>query len=254
MKYSEQDMATLISEVEAQFAEHLTKSEATKEEEILTKSKKTDVKVSAKAADNSEEIQKSEETEEIVADFDYDEEDIDEMDKMYASMTKNEAEAHYESIQRALGTESSEEVVEPKAEEQVIAKSEEKAETKIEASDDNTESELLKSELDNVKKEKEDLKKSLEKLTTAFTKFVKGDSSAPKQKAITRIEYIQKSEDEVVIEDEKADVSKLSKSEISTRLTQKIREGKLEKTDKQKIDQYYLDGNNNLETIKHLLV
>lgn len=245
MKYSEQDMAALISEVEAHFAENLAKAEADKEGETLQKSEETKVGSQEAATQEVEGMQKSEET---VQDFDYDEEDIAEMDKMYSSMTKSEAAAHLESIQRALGVESEE------VESQEMQKSEEteQSEEKLEKSTE--EAELLKSEVSDLKKENEELKKSFESLTSALTKFVKKGSSAPKQKAITRIEYIAKSEDEKMEKsEEKEDVTKLSKSEISNRLSQKIREGKLEKTDREKIDEYYLD-NANLETIKHLLV
>lgn len=253
MKYSEQDMAALISEVEAQFAEHLAKAEAKVEEETLAKSEEEVVETAETsdvvAAEASEEMQKSEE--EVEVNFDYDEEDIAEMDKLYASMTKAEAEAHLASIHKALGIETSTEEIEVKSEDKaVMAKSEDKAEAK---SEENTEDELLKSELESVKKENEELKKSFEKLTAALTSYVKKGTSAPKQKAITKIEYIAKSEEEVIEDKKEEDFSKLSKNEISGRLAQKIREGKLEKSDREKINQYYLD-NAKLETIKHLLV
>lgn len=248
MKFSEQDMAALISEVEAQFSEHLAKAEASNEEETMEKSEEevaTEEVAAAPADESGEEIKKSEE-EVSEESFDYDDEDIAEMDKMYASMTKSEAQAHFDSIQRALGVESSEETVE---EEQVIAKSEE-----VETEDKEDGTELLKSERDSLQKENEELKKSLETLTAAMTKYVKG-ASAPKQKAITRLEYIAKSEDGESKKEDEVNVEKLTKSEIKEKLTQKIREGKLEKSDKEKINQYYLDSSNaNIETIKHLLV
>lgn len=239
MNYSEQDMAALISEVEAQFAEHLAKSEA-KNEEKLAKSEEVTEEVAAadeqeELQASEEEVQKSEETEAV--DFDYDEEDIEEMHKLYASMTKSEAEAHLASIQKALGVKTSTEEVEESVE---MTKSE---------TEESSES-LLKSELDSVKKDNEELKKSIEKLTAAMTSYVK-KSTAPKQKAISGIEYIAKSEEPEPKEDKK-DFENLSKSEISQILTQKIRSGKLEKSDKEKVNQYYLD-NTNIETIKHLL-
>jgi hypothetical protein len=240
MKFNEENMAALISEVETHFADNLAKAEAEKGKS-LKKSEEITEEVQAEeiqAAAKEEVIQKSEETEMNEQDFDYDEEDIAEMDKMYGSMTKSEVKAHLESIQKAHGVES----------EEVIAKSEE---IQVESTKDD-ESELLKSEVSELKTKNEELKKSFDNLTTALTSFVTKGGTAPKQKAITRIEYIAKSEDEVVIDEKKEEVSKLSKSEISTRLTQKIREGALEKSDREKINQYYLDTTN-LETIKHLL-
>lgn len=241
MNYNEQDMAALISEVEAQFAEHLAKAEAEKQEtlekseeveEILTQAEET-----VEATEVTEEVQKSEEVE-----FDYDEEDIAEMDKMYASMSKSEAQAHLESIQKALGEESQESQTEE------MTKSEEEV---VEASESN---ELLKSELDTLKKENAELKKSFDMLTEALSKSVKRSTSAPKQKAITRIEYIAKSEDEnTETKEQELDVTSLSKSEISKILSQKAKNPTLEKSDREKINQYYLEGGS-IDNIKHLLV
>lgn len=247
MKYNEQDMAALISEVEAQFAEHLAKAEAGNEESLQKSEEIEEIVEQAQEAveaSEQEEVQKSETSEEV--EFDYDEEDIAEMDKMYASMSKSEAQAHFESIRRALGEDSSEEVVEK--DEEVMAKSEETE--KVSEGE-----ELLKSELDSVKKENEELKKSFENLTQALTKFVKKGSSAPKQKAITRIEYIAKSEDEgqETADKKEVDVNSLSKTEVSKILSEKIKDGKLEKSDREKINQYYLEDGS-IENIKHLLV
>ena len=248
IKYSSEDMAALISEVESQFAEHLAKAE--KEQDV-----KTDLKKSAKTStDNSDEsvkdeqeqvVAKSEDKENESADeFDYDEEDLAEMDKMYKSMTKSEVKAHLESLQKAIGDE-----------EQVIAKSEDESEE----DSDNDVTDMLKSELSTVKKENEVLKeksdkleKSFKDLTAALAKFVKG--KAPKQKAITKIEYVAKSEEEVKSNKDKTDVdvSKLSKSEISKRLSEKIRSGKLEKAEREKINDYYINKSD-IESIKHLL-
>lgn len=246
MKYNEQDMAALISEVEAQFAEHLAKAEAGNEESMKKSEEIEEIVEQAQdaiEASDHEEVQKSETTEDV--DFDYDEEDIAEMDKMYASMTKSEAAAHYDSIKRALGDDS-EEVVEKN--EEVMTKSEEEM-------DSSDETGLLKSELDSVKKENQELKKSFENLTEALTKYVKKAPSAPKQKAITRIEYIAKSEDEVMEKSEKKEVNvdKLSKTEVSKILSAKIRDGKLEKSDREKVNQYYLEAGS-IDNIKHLLV
>ena len=42
-------------------------------------------------------------------------------------------------------------------------------------------------------------------------------------------------------------------AQIASRLSDKIRSGKLEKAEKETINNYYLDGDKNIETIKHLL-
>ena len=116
------------------------------------------------------------------------------------------------------------------------------------------ETKLLKTEVESLKSDKEKLEKSLKDLTAALAKFVKGSTAAPKQKAITRIEYVAKSEDEKPKADEKQeDVSKLDKVEISKRLTAKIRNGKLEKAEREKINEFYQTGSKNIESIRHLL-
>jgi len=81
--YDEKELLALISEVETQFAEHLAKSETV----IEPISKKEQIEAQA-------EVEKSE--------HDYDEEDHKEMDKMYKSMNKSEAEIHYKSVKKAI--------------------------------------------------------------------------------------------------------------------------------------------------------
>jgi len=220
MKYSEKDMAALISEVENQFAEHLTKSEA-----------KTEI-ANEVAEVKEEKIEKSEE-------LNYDKQDFVEMDELYSSMTKSEAQAHFDSVSKIVSP------IEVKTEEVKIEKSEETVETKVE-----TESDLFKSEIENVKKENEDLKKNIETLTTALTTYIKGQG-APKQKAITKVKYIAKSEAETKNESG-VDVSSLSKSEISSKLSEKAKDRDLKKSDREAINNFYL-SNGSVDQIKHLL-
>jgi len=239
IKYSEKDMAALISEVESQFTNHLAKAE---------KATVTDLKKSESVEQPKAEGKQVVEAAPQEQGFDYDEDDIKEMNEMYSSMTKAEANANFESLKKVVSGE--EEKPEVKAEEKVIAKSEVKAEEKPEQKD---ETKLLKSEVETLKSDKEKLEKSLKDLTAALAKFVKG-TGAPKQKAITRIEYVAKSEEETVkTEEKKEDVSKLDKSEISKRLSAKIRSGKLEKAEREKINEFYQSGSKNIESIRHLL-
>jgi len=180
--------------------------------------------------------------------LDYDEADIAEMDKLYSSMDKSEAETHFKSLVKTLYGEEVNENIE-KSEDENIEKSEDI-------------SGLLKSELSSVKAENEKLKvksnkleKSFQDLTTVLTKLVKGSNTAPKQKAITKIAYITKSEDDFNLEKKekaKEDVTKLTKSEIGKRLTAKIRSGKLSKEERSKINDFYF-GDTDIESIKHLL-
>jgi len=238
IKYSEKDMAALISEVEAQFSTRVAK--ATKEQ--------TDLKKSESVAQPKVEEKPVVETAPQEQGFDYDESDIAEMNAMYGSMTKAEATAHFESLKKAL---SKEDEVKPevKAEEATISKSEVKEETP----EQKDETKLLKSEIESLKSEKEKLEKSFKDLTAKLIEFVKG-SKAPKQKAVTKLEYVAKSEDEKPqTETSTEDVSKLAKTEIAKRLTAKIRSGKLEKAEKEKINEFYQSGSKNIESIRHLL-
>lgn len=200
--YDEKELLALISEVETQFAEHLKKSE------------------------QSEPISKKEPAEK---EHGYNDEDVREMDDMYRSMTKSEAEIHYKSVKKALfGEENSE-----------IEKSE------------SVEVAGFTDEIESLKKSNEELKKDLESVTALLKKvLIKPEvKTAPEQKAITEIQYLNKSEDEV--KKEEKDVSKLTKSEINSKLTAQIKGGKLQKNDKEAIQNYFDKGS--IESIKHLL-
>lgn len=181
-------------------------------------------------------MQKSEEID--AEEFDYSEEEIEEMNEMYSSMNKAEAEAHYKALKSVVFSE-----------EEVMAKSEYESDEE----DEEYES-LIKSEVESVKAENEELKKNLETLTSIITKVVKG--GAPKQKAITRIgqiEYIKKSEEVEVKKDEsKPDFSKMSKKEINKHLSEKIRSGELKKNEKELVDKYCFNEVG-FKEIEHLL-
>jgi regulator of replication initiation timing len=111
------------------------------------------------------------------------------------------------------------------------------------------EAKMMKSENETLKSENETLKKSLDKVTEVLNKAFGKGSQAPKQKAIVNMEVIKKSEEENKANE--IDLSKVTKSEISSKLTAKIRSGKLEKKDKDAITNYYNNGS--IELVKHLL-
>lgn len=199
--YDEKELLALISEVESQFAEHLAKSEKTSKKEPAEE-------------------------------HGYDEDDVREMDSMYRSMTKSEAEIHYKSVKKALfGDEESVQ----------------KTEAQEEANDDG----VLETEIESLKKSNEDLRKDLESVTALLKKaFTKSEAKvAPDQKAITEIQYLNKSEDD--LKKDERDLSKLTKSEINSKLTAQIKSGKLQKNDKEAIQTYFDKGS--INSIKHLL-
>ena len=208
-KYTDKDLVDILAEVEVEFKKHL----APESKEVqLAKSEPVQTETS-----------------------EYDDEDMAEMEKMYKSMNKTEAEAHYKTLKKAMFGD---------VETEVITKSEVKADSSAE------EVKVLKSENDSVKAENEDLKKSLDKLTQIVAKVFGKKSEAPKQKAITSMEVVKKSEEETKVEAK--DYSKVSKEEINKALTAKIRSGKIEKNDKEAINNFIIN-NGSIELIKHLL-
>jgi len=214
MKYNEQDLAALISEVEAEFSEHMKKSEST-----------TQVSKKEVPAENTT--------------VEYNDQDIQEMDELYTSMTKSELEAHYDSVKKALNVEDTVEKSE-KVEDEVekVAKSE--LDAKV-------------NEINELKENNEKLEKSLSDLISKMKTFVtKTDSSAPKQKAITKsVDFIAKSEGEN--EEASEDVSKLSKNEITQRLKTKAADPELKKSDRSAINEYYQKDQSDIKSIRHLL-
>lgn len=156
-----------------------------------------------------------------------------EVTELYASMEKSEAETHFKALSKVLNVSD-------------MKKSEESEEAKLIKS----EIETIKSSNEELKKSNEELKKNLEQAVTIISKITKAPAAAPARKAIvSEMEYIKKSEEE---NEDKKDVKALSKSEISEKLKEQIRSGKLAKKDSDAIISYY-DNKTNLDSIKHLL-
>lgn len=222
MNYTDKDLAALIKSVEEEFDLSLKEIKEAKEKET-EQVEATEIEKNEKAA--------SESTDE----FDYDEDDIKVMNEMYASMSKSEAQAHLESLNKTLG---------------VSVKTEENSEIKKSEEIFKSENDLLKKEVDGVKKENEELKKSL----SGLLETLKGKvfSAAPARKSITNIDYIAKSEVETSKPSKETDVSTFSTKEISSILSNKMREGKLSKSERELVVSFY-DKKANINDIKHLL-
>lgn len=203
--YTEEDMLKVIQEVEAEFSQALAKAEAEVEQEESTE----------------------EDTEENTENFEQ------EVEELYSSMEKSEAETHFKALAKVLKVSD-------------MTKSEESEETKLIKS----EIETVKASNEELKKSNEELKKNLEQAITIISKAVK-PAAAPARKAITsEVDFIRKSELENQTPEK--DVTKLSKSQITATLTEKTRSGKLEKKDRDAIVSYY-EGKTNIDSIKHLL-
>jgi len=216
-KYTEQDLCSLITEVEVEFEKHFKpelEGEAIKKNEEVAKAASPEEKESSEFNDN----------------------EVVEIENLYGSMTKAEAEVHYRAVKKAVFA----------GEVSPIEKSEVKTEAKAEVKTE--ENKLLKSEVETLKSENEELKKSFGKFTEILSKMFVKEKSAPKQKAVTEIAMVKKSEEEST---NQKDVTKLSPSEINTTLISKIRSGKLEKNDSDKISKYF--ETKSVELIKHLL-
>ena len=255
--FSKEEFQAMVAELESEFI-NLMKSEqesaqllAKSEEEAKKEEEKKDEKEESKEEDKSEkseekseskeEPKKEEEKKDDDESHGYDDEDMEEMHKMYDSMSKGELKAHKNSIEKCWMSKCGEMTQMAKSEEtKVEVKTEE---VKTEAKESETET-LLKSEIESVKKENEDLKKNLESLVTAMNTFM--TKKAPVRKAITDIEYIKKSEES---QDE---VKPMTKSEIDTILSKKVVDPSLTRADREAINQFYLT-NAGVEKIAHLL-
>jgi hypothetical protein len=220
--YSDKDLAELIGLVETQFADHLKKAETDlATEAVIAPITPVAIEVApAVVAEPVVEVKKNE--------FTYTEEDFKEMDTLYKSMNKDEAEAHYKSLKKAIFGDVQETEIK-KSEALDLAKSE---------------NDLLKSEVAKIAKEKEDLQKNFDKATEVLAKIVK---TVPQRKAITEIQFVNKTEVET-----KA-VDKMSKKDVANKLSTQINSGKLEKKDLDLISDFYNKPNGSIELIKHLL-
>lgn len=176
---------------------------------------------------------------------DYDDADREHMQKMYMSMSKGELKAHHDSCRAALdhkGMAKSGEQAPMNKSETVVASIEVTPEVKPEP---NKELELLKTEVAAEKAKSEALQKNLDTVSAILTKLVE-KKVAPQGKAITNLEVIAKSEGGKEAE------KTLSKSEIDAALGKKAQDPKLEKSDRDAINNFYLNGGS-LNSISHLL-
>lgn len=211
--YTEKQVDDMLSQVEQEFEKALGS---------INKNEETEVAVEAAPEVQEEVIAKSEETEEVAEENDY-----ETVDELYDSMDKSEKEAHYTSIKKSLAAEyAAEETVEAKTEE-VMAKSE--SEVKLET-------------------ENEELKKNLDQVNGLLEKIF-NNKQAPQGKAITNTSYIAKSEGSEESEDDK--VESMSKSEITSKLNG-LDYSDLSKNDRNAINDFCLK-NGTKESIKHLI-
>lgn len=168
---------------------------------------------------------------------DYDADDMAHLEKMYMSMSDGERKVHHDVIAKLA-----------KCGEISMSKSETVASVEVKPEivkpEPNKELDLLKSEVEAQKAKAEGLQKSLDAVSAFLTKLVE-KKIAPQGKAITSLDVIAKSEGG---KEEKT----FSKSEIDTALSKKAQDPKLEKSDRDAINAYYLSGAS-INSISHLL-
>lgn len=261
--WTEKDALELIAKVESEFMAHLTTLEqpmAKSEDESKEDESKEETAEQKEAAakkkkeDESKKEEASEEKSGEMAAMDKAESSVvepseeKEIEDLYASMTKAEKDAHYGALKKVMATE------EMKKSEQAPASTEVKTE-------DNKEVALIKAEFDAVKASNEELKKANEELKKAAeetqknlnaviealkSRFVK-KPAAPKQKAITELSALSKSEKTG------SETSELSRNEVKKILTEKAKEPTLKKSDRDLINAYCYEKVG-VDKIKHLLV
>lgn len=227
---SEQEAAQLLAKSEEAPEEEEKKEEKEEsKEESKAKAESEDKKEESEAEDKKDEEKKEEEKKEDDESHGYDEEDLEEMHKLYSSMSKGELKAHKDSIEKCWMAKCGEMTQ--------MAKSEA-------ASAQHDVSALLKSELESIKKENETLKKNLEGLVAAINTYIT-KKQAPVRKAITDIEFVKKSEEGNV-------EKKLTKSEIDAILIKKAQDPNTSPQDRAAINSFYLT-NAGVDKIAHLL-
>jgi NADH dehydrogenase/NADH:ubiquinone oxidoreductase subunit G len=178
-------------------------------------------------------------------------EDFETIDELYASMDKSEIEAHYDAIKKVMFGEAEKMAKEESAAHEAAESEEEEKKEHKKKKEEKEEMEKCgemvakKSEKDLVS-ENEELKKNLETLNDLVAKMF--NKKAPTQKAITNASFIAKSEE---TETSGFNVSELSKSEITSKL-KALDYGKLSKSDKDAINNFYLE-NGSVNKIKHLI-
>ena len=175
---------------------------------------------------------------------DYDDADREHMHKMYMSMSKGELKAHHDSCRAALDNKGMAKCGEMSMSKSETAPTVVAVSAEIVKPEPNKELELLKSEIAAEKAKTEGLQKSLDAVSAFLTKLVE-KKAAPQGKAITSLDVIAKSENT-------AEAKPLTKGEIDAKLLSKAQDPKLEKSDRDAINAFYL-GDRNINSISHLL-
>lgn len=256
--YTEVQMNQILAQVESEFSSLLNKAEEeasvetpeTTEEVVETPEVVENTEETAEVSEEVEtpEVEETAEVAEEVESHDYTDEDIQEVEGLYADMDKSEAEIHYKALKKAMGADIAEEVVEtPEVEE--VAKNEETAVETEEVEDLNKAEILAKDEKIAEQSEKiEKMEKTIGDLTQALSSFL-GKKTA-KRKAVTGLNYQTIAKTEEGSKD--GDIKNLTKSEINAKLTAVAGNPATSSQDRNLINEFYCN-NGSVESIGHLL-
>ncbi len=285
-KYTQQDVAKLVQDVELAFSAQMAKAETLakseegekapedkKEHEEKPEHKEAAPKAEAEgekapeAHAGAEHEEKPEHDESHEEGHDYDAEDMEHMEKMYRSMSKGEQAAHHSCLQKCMGkSEAKPAEMEKHEKEKDMGTDGHKSggeESACEPKDtpgakspaSKAEGmQMEKSENQEVELLKSELAVSkaqgeeLKKNYDAVQEFLTKlvKKTAPQAKAITSLEAIAKSE---MPTEEKV----LSKKEILDVLKVKTADPSLKKSDRDAINAFCLNGYVNVNSISHLL-
>jgi hypothetical protein len=205
---------------------------------------------------------------------DYDAEDLQHLQQMYMSMSKAELMAHHDACRAALDSKGMEKCgaqapapAAPMGKAEIASHNEanggqisketvphsvpgakspaSKVEgVQMEKSENTAELELAKAETAAANAKVENLQKSLDLATQILTKMVE-KKAAPQGKAITSLDVVAKSEGF-------SESKELTKGEVDAKLLAKSQDPKLEKSDRDLINAYYLNSGS-INSISHLL-
>jgi len=225
--WTDQDALDLIEKVEGMFMTHLADMKP------LAKSEAEEAKDEDKKEDEKDESKKDEsKAEELVMSKGEPEQKDETVEELYKSMPEAEQKAHYEALKKVLGTTEMK-----KSEEAPASKEEPKKD------DENT---LLKSEIEALKAANEELKKNQDSIVAALSKkFAPKQTTVPKQKAITELGALNKSET-------KDSTSGMSDAQVRKALGEKAKDPSLKKSDRDLINAYCYNKVD-VSAVKHLI-
>jgi hypothetical protein len=231
--WTEKEALDLISKVESEFTAHLAqmqplaKSEDESKDESKDEEKKDEKKADESKAEEMDcgDMKKAENK--AAEQPSAKEETVEEL---YKSMSEEDKRAHYDALKKVMAVEE-------------MKKSEVAAAPKEETKNDETS--LLKSELEAVKAANAELKKSQEEIVAALAKRFAPKATAPKQKAITELGALNKSE-------QKDTETAMSDAQIRKILGQKAMDPSLKKSDRDLINAYCYNKVD-VSAVKHLI-